>query len=124
MTIGNAQQTDVVSVKIYRNVHRKLKEQADKEGRRIDILASEQLAMNLERYDKIAALAPSYSYSVGEDFIAVRCVKENKTYTVSLKDHELYCDEDKKQDCIHVIFALATPEANKIWIKKPRTQAA
>jgi hypothetical protein len=39
--------------------------------------------------------------------------KKNRFVEVYLRNNQLWCDYDKKSDCIHVGFALALPEVRK-----------
>ncbi|MEW5841018.1 MAG: hypothetical protein AB1753_08440 [Thermoproteota archaeon] len=74
--------------------------------------------MNLERYEYLKQWAPNFSYQIVDNEVQITDSRAKRIYIVRQTDHQLYCDDDKATNCVHVQFALATPELARIWLNK------
>jgi hypothetical protein len=51
--------------------------------------------------------------------VVIKDLHANKIYELSVRDNSLYCENDKRNDCLHVGFAYSIPEIyKKFQLKK------
>lgn len=76
---------------------------------------SEQLLMNLEKYEFLRIYAPYISLvGIHDNELFLKDEKEDRIIEVVLQDYRLYCRYCEKDDCMHVHYTLALPELGKL----------
>lgn len=75
--------------------------------------------------DKEEFIQKSFPYmsviSISQDYMVLRddSPKGGGFKEVHLKDHQLYCDQDKSFNCDHVHYVYALPEVASLGLKRP-----
>jgi hypothetical protein len=111
---------DVITVEIFRETYAIMKSQAERKRRNTKEYINSVLTEAIERDRFLQAFAPSLM-RVGYEgnILFIKDAKMGKTTEIYLRDHTLYCNICESNDCLHIHFALALPEAAKLILKRP-----
>ena len=102
---------DILKQETYDNLSQK----AENEGTSLRKFANDILEAYLEKEEFLAEYIPKIKKIAFEDGVLyLRDKEKNKTATISHAEGYVYCDTCDSRDCIHVLYAMATPELGKL----------
>lgn len=111
---------EVITVEIFKETYDVMKASAEKKRWNTKDYINTVLLEAIERDKFLQSYAPSLS-KIGYEgnILFIRDAKKNKTAEIYLRDRALYCNLDDEKDCVHIHYALALPEAAKLFLRKP-----
>lgn len=111
---------EVITVEIFKDTYDVMKSIATKRRWNTKDYINTVLMEAIERDKFLQAYAPSLSkISYEDNILFIKDAKLGKTAEVYLRDRSLYCNVCESRDCVHIHYALALPEAAKLYLKKP-----
>lgn len=110
---------DVITVEIFRETYTIMKSEAERKRRNTKEYINSILKDAIDRDKFLQAFAPSLM-RVGYEgnILFIKDSRMGKTAEVYLRDQTLYCNICESNDCTHIHFALALPEAAKLFLKR------
>jgi len=115
----------------YRQTYEKKKEQLTKKG--ITSFAGyvtsmlEELMEKNEIFARYAPFMEEFGYDEGNNTIYIKDNRTNRVAGVTIQGKDLICDVDNRNDCVHVGFTYALPQAyrtmEKLGIRPPKVKA-
>ncbi len=110
---------EIKTVEIYEETYKYYKKKAEENRYDIKEIINELLDDLIKKEMFLSRIAPFLSVESTElDKMILKDSKKREFIDIFLKDCVLYCDKDKKTDCIHTRFAWAIPEMAKMNLKK------
>jgi hypothetical protein len=111
---------EVITVEIFKETYDAMKARAEKKRWNTKDYINTVLVESIERDRFLQSYAPSLS-KIGYEgnILFIRDAKRNKTAEIYLRDRALYCNLCDEKDCVHIHYALALPEAAKLFLRKP-----
>ena len=111
---------DVITVEIFRDTYEIMKSVAEKKRWNTKEYINSVLKDAIDREKFLQAYAP-FLLKVGYEgnILFIKDSKLGKTAEIYLRDQTLYCNICDSSDCIHIHYALALPEAAKLYLKRP-----
>jgi hypothetical protein len=112
---------EVVTVEIFRETYEIMKMAAQKNKWNTKDYINSVLQNAVERDKFLRAYMP-FLGKVGyeSDILFIRDTKIGRTAEVQLRDRMLSCNICESNDCIHIHYALALPDAARLYLKKPK----
>lgn len=112
---------EVVTVEIFRETYEIMKSVAQKNRWNTKDYINSVLEGAVDRDKFLKAYMPFLSKVAYEsNTLFIKDSKTKKTAEVQLRERMLSCNICESNDCIHIHYALALPEAAKLYLKKPR----
>ena len=110
---------EVITVEIFRDTYEIMKSEAERKRWNTKDYINSVLKDAIERDKFLQAYAP-YLSKVGYEgnILFIKDSKLGKVAEIYLRDRTLYCNVCESKDCIHIHFALALPEAAKLFLKR------
>jgi len=113
---------DATNVLVERAVHERIKEYAEQNGLEIKQFATNRLNMMLDKIEfNKRYFGSQYSIKPTDvtDMVLVHDAKKDQTYSITLENNKLHCGVCKSSNCIHVFYALSTPDCGVLHSKLP-----
>ena len=113
------------NVAIKEEVYQKVKDYVESNNLKIQDFVADRLEMVLEKINfNRKYFGPQYKIQTTlPDAVVVLDQSQEKTYNIVINDkNRLFCKEDNSTNCIHVFFALASPDCGPLHRQiKPST---
>lgn len=101
----------VVTVDIFKETYDSLKKNAENNRQTTKQFINFLLINALTKYNYLNEISPELSVdSYGDNRVTLKDSKARKLIDVNLKEEGLVCEQDRKKDCEHTEFVLASPE--------------
>ena len=109
---------EVITVEIFKETYDAMKFIATRRRWSAKDYINTVLMEAIERDKFLNSYAPTLS-RVGyqDNILFIRDAKLGKTAEIFLRDRSLYCNVCKSKDCVHIHYALALPEAAKLYLR-------
>ena len=110
---------EVITVEIFRDTYEIMKSEAGRKRWNTKDYINSVLKDAIEHDKFLQAYAP-YLAKVGYEgnTLFIKDSKLGKVAEIYLRDHALYCNVCESKDCTHIHFALALPEAAKLFLRR------
>jgi hypothetical protein len=111
---------EVITVEIFKETYDVMKSAAEKRRWNTKEYINSVLKDAIDREKFLQAYAP-FLVKVGYEgnTLFIKDSKIDRTAEIYLRDRTLYCNACESKDCMHIHYALALPEAAKLYLKKP-----
>ena len=112
---------EVVTVEIFKETYEIMKSVAQKNRWNTKDYINSVLQGAVETDKFLKAYMPFLSKVAYEsNTLFIKDSKTKQIAEVQLRDRMLFCNVCESNDCIHIHYALALPEAAKLYLKRPR----
>lgn len=127
MPLAKGAQNVTIRAEVFAKIKQKFQEKQQRnaldENKKIGSFVNDLLVDVLEKDEFLSIMMPYYSpIGIHDNILFIRDERNKKVAEIYLKDHLLYCDLDKTQDCEHIHFAYAIPEVAKLNIPSSDNQ--
>ncbi len=111
---------EVITVEIFRETYQIMKSVAEKKRWNTKQYINSVLKDAIDRDKFLQAYAP-FLLKVGYEgnILFIKDSKLGKTAEVYLREQQLYCNICESGDCTHIHYALALPEAARLYLRRP-----